>query len=145
MVAAVPGTSNPASLRTGDRHAVPGVAQVAQLDAAADVDAQLGRPPLQDRLGGGLRNGLGRLVGAVEDAEVDGDAAEVALVAGVHGAEPRQQAPLVEDLHGAGGEPEPPRLAGGAFEAFDDDHVHPGQPQLGSGHEPRGASAGDDD
>jgi hypothetical protein len=127
-----------------DLHEVAGVLEGQEFVPAADVPAQLHDPVLQNRLRMGLRHGLGGLMGAVEHGEVDGQPAEVALVADLYLTEPGQQPPLVEDFHGARRETQAPRLTRPFGQAFKDDDVDTRQPQL-SGEHHSGWSRSDDD
>lgn len=100
------------------------------LVAAADVRAEVGDPLLQHGLGVGLRHGLGRLVGAVENAEVDGQATEVSEVADLDLAEPGEQPALGEHLHRPRGESQSARLTRAFGQSLQKDDLHSGEPQF---------------
>lgn len=125
-------------------HPVSGVLDGEQFVAAPDVAAQFGDPLLQHALGVRLGDGLRGLMGSVQYREVDRETAEMALRADLYVTEAGEQTALVEDLHRAGGESQPARLAGPAGELLQDDDVDPREPEFSGEHQP-GRSGADDD
>ncbi len=116
-----------------------------ELPPPVDDRAEFDRPLLQHRLGARLRYPPGPEVGARQDGVVEPHPAEVADGADLRTSETRQQPPLVERLHGAGGEPQPPGLPGGLGEPLHDRHARAAQAQFTGERQPGRPRADDDD